>query len=107
MNPLGDLKWVRPCQVVMCQDKLVREVISPARLQAQLGLHFLHPRLLATMDTSLTQCCQALGVSCLSVEHLLHIAVSLTSQWGQGEQLLGENCFVVLACGHLTVHATD
>ncbi|XP_005090510.1 uncharacterized protein LOC101857532 isoform X2 [Aplysia californica] len=66
----GSVQWKKPSQTIICQDSLVREIVSPELLQHQLGLFYIHQDVLGALNEALTR---ALGVSSITVERLLHI----------------------------------
>ena len=74
----GSIQWKKPSQTVTCQDRLVRDILTPGLLQHELGLSYLHPDVLEVLDPAL---CHALDITAIGVEHLLHIGRFISQNW--------------------------
>ena len=70
------MQWKLPSQLVLCQDQLIREVISSSLLRQHLSLDYLHKDVAKALNPPLIQ---NLGVQVLSMQHLIEIGKVILS----------------------------
>lgn len=69
----GSLKgydWVLPCKAIVCEDRTMQQLITPALLLEHLGLSYLHPEMVPALNPTLRS---RLGIETLSSKHLIEI----------------------------------
>ncbi|CAH1779739.1 unnamed protein product [Owenia fusiformis] len=81
----GEAIWKKPSEAVLCHDKLIHEVITPALLEQHLNLHYIH-RDISDNSGLNTMLLQSLGVQTLRRDHVVDVFKSVATQWQNGQQ---------------------
>lgn len=76
------LQWKLPSQLLVCDDPMVREVISNSLLRKHLGLDYLHRDVAARLNPHMLQ---SLGVQSLTTQHLIEIGKSIIANLNSKE----------------------
>lgn len=76
------LQWKLPSQLLICDDPMVREVISNSLLRKHLGLEYLHRDVAARLNPHMLQ---SLGVQSLTTQHLIEVGKSIVTNLSSKE----------------------
>lgn len=71
------INWAFPSQVVIAEDYVIEEVITPRILNGYLNKHFLHPKLKPYLHGPLRR---ILGIESVSSQHLIDIGKAIASE---------------------------
>jgi len=74
----GKVEWKQPAQCLYVRDEFIHDQIPQELLVEALGLHYLHPSVLDSLNFSLRN---QLGIKSLSLEHLKEVARVLLSYY--------------------------
>ena len=72
--PTQELQWRIPSQLVICNDALIRAVVTSSMLRHHLGFDYLHHDVASSVNSNMLQ---ILGVQTITTQHLIEVGKSI------------------------------